>query len=111
MKDLPPGFHRMNEDLVNAQFPPEVQPVQVRHPLFHCSFCIACHAIASGDTHCTNCTSTRPGQMKVLMMPGLSWCPHQRAALTGRRPAPQEIMHILQAATRQPDAAGTSGYC
>ena len=29
VKDLPPGFHRMNEDLVNAQFPPEVQPVQV----------------------------------------------------------------------------------
>jgi serine/threonine-protein kinase SRK2 len=50
VKDLPPGFHRMNEDLVNAQFPPEVQPVQ-------------------------------------------------------------EIMHILQAATRQPDAGSASGYC
>lgn len=30
VKDLPPGFHRMNDDLVNAQFPPEVQPVPVR---------------------------------------------------------------------------------
>jgi hypothetical protein len=33
VRDLPPGFHRMNEDLVNAQFPPEVQPVQVRQSL------------------------------------------------------------------------------
>jgi serine/threonine-protein kinase SRK2 len=43
VKDLPPGLHEMNDHLVSAAFPPEVQPVQ-------------------------------------------------------------EIMHILQAATRQPDA-------
>ena len=61
--------------------------------------------------HCTTCNSIRPGQMKVYNVPGFSWCLHQRAALTGHRPAPQEIMHILQAATRQPDAGSGSGYC
>jgi hypothetical protein len=36
---------------------------------------------------------------------------HQQAVLTVECCAPQEIMHILQAATRQPDAGSASGYC
>ena len=38
-------------------------------------------------------------------------CSLQQTMLITDRPAPQEIMHILQAATRQPDAGSASGYC